>query len=237
MPFLEPETNQVEVIWTSLVSDDQEIALLNKYLSVEENNQANRFATAQLRQRYIKTRGYLRLLLARYLTTTPESIEFTYNSYGKPSIAWSSLQFNLSHSDQVVVYAFTRVGDIGIDIEKIKPIDNYLEIAKKFLHPQEHLAIASMTNNNDRLRGFYHCWSRKEAIIKAKGLGLAHSLSSFAVSISPHDTTYEIATTAQETCNWSLINLTILPEYASALAVTEKIDLVNIKALDHALDL
>lgn len=111
-----------------------------------------------------------RLLLKRgldffELDNDLEKVEFQKN--GKPIL--SGIDFNISHSDHQVVCAFSKEGRLGIDLEKVKPIefDNFTAM----FSAKEWVAINSA---DDSLRAFYWFWTRKESIIKALGLNLGH---------------------------------------------------------------
>ena len=94
-----------------------------------------------------------------------EKIEFQKN--GKPIL--SGIHFNISHSDHHVICGFTKEGQIGIDLEKINPIN--FDDFRTIFSEKEWLSIESA---NDPMRTFYWFWTRKESIIKALGLTLSH---------------------------------------------------------------
>lgn len=183
-------------------------------LSNDEQIRANRFKFTIHRQRFIAARSSLRSILSLYLHDLPEKIEFAYTTHQKPYLKHPQLtllNFNLAHSDNKALYAIAFQQKIGIDIEKIKPC-HQAQIAKRYFTQQENTQLNSLPQNQ-QLQAFYECWAKKEAVIKAAGLGLALPLSSFSVSILPEP---ERVQTATQT--WFLYSLPIDPAFKAAVA-------------------
>lgn len=109
--------------------------------------------------------------------------DFSFSGFGKPFEADSDIQFSISHSGEMVWTAFCRESPVGIDVEKIISIQEIFELAEIF-HPEECAAIREQLPNN--INAFYRCWTRKEAILKATGLGLNSPLDSFQVQTEPN---------------------------------------------------
>lgn len=186
-------------------------------LSADERERGARFLRPMHQQRFITARAILRQLLGQYLNVDPAVIQFSFGEHDKPALAGphaNSLQFNLSHSDDMAVYAFTRSGAIGIDIEKIQS-ENKSDIAERFFSPAEIAALATLAPS-EQAAGFFRLWSRKEAIIKANGKGLAQPLSSFSVALDAQQETIHVDQQV-----WTLYPLAIQSEYAAALAVAK----------------
>jgi len=155
----------------------------NSLLSPKEISRANSFKFAKDRTVYILARGLLRILSGRYLGLDAESIPFKYGEYGKPDYdCQTPIKFNTSHSGNLVVLAFVRNYDLGVDIEKVKGDFDVIDIAQHFFSPDEILNLEAIPER-DQVHGFYRCWTRKESFIKAKGSGLSFPLTSFSVSL------------------------------------------------------
>jgi 4'-phosphopantetheinyl transferase len=92
----------------------------------------------------------------------------------------SSFSFNISHSHELTVFAFSSYRRIGVDVEYVRPMTDFEEIAGGFFHPRER-AILHGFPPHERQTAFFDCWTRKEAFIKATGEGLHRPLDSFAV--------------------------------------------------------
>ncbi len=152
-------------------------------LSQEENNRAQKFVFEKDRSNFILSRGILRILLANYTKTKPHAISFEYGPYGKPRITTNkSIKFNLSHSGELIVFAFSKSTEIGIDVEKVDQTIDYLEIAKTVFTVEE-MDILSSVPTKDLTPLFYEFWTRKEAFVKYTGHGLSFPVKLNAISI------------------------------------------------------
>src|SRR5215831_2258301 len=153
-------------------------------LAEDERNRADRFAFPSLRAKYVLSRGILRTLLGRLLGLKAQALNFSYGEAGKPFLPSGphSLEFNLSHSGEMVAYAFTKCGLVGIDIEQRRELRDLEGIAERFFGPVEYQELMSLDPTSQQL-AFFNCWTRKEAYIKAVGGGLSIPLDSFRVSL------------------------------------------------------
>ena len=158
---------------------------LTKILSTDEREKADRFRFAEHRRRSIITRARLRQILATYLNTSAEEVLFKYSDRGKPSLSnhcnQDNLQFNVSHSENLALYAFTHHNRVGIDLEYIRSRGDAVQIARRFFAPQEYELISSLEKNRQR-EVFLQIWTIKEAYLKATGEGLSGSLDTTEVS-------------------------------------------------------
>ena len=166
--------NEVHVWRAQLELPSSQVQRLRGILTDDELDRANRFSFEIDRQRFIAARGTLRSILSCYITIYPSHLRFYYNQYGKPFLApeFSSylLNFNLSHSGSMALYAITRNMEIGVDVERVRSDFEYEEIAKRFFSVNE-VAILRTIPTEKKLEAFYNCWTRKEAYIKAHGKG------------------------------------------------------------------
>ena len=157
-------------------------------LSLEERARADRFHFANDRNRFVAARGLLRELLGRYLQQAPAALEFSYGRHGKPALsgkeASSGLCFNLSHSAGLAVYAIAKERNLGIDVEHVRPDSAGDDIAQRYFSAREVSDLRTLPPE-ERVAGFFHCWTRKEAYLKATGMGLQIPLDSFSVSVLP----------------------------------------------------
>lgn len=143
------------------------------WLAVDERERAARFVQDHHRDAYVTQHVMLRAIVARYVASDPAAIEFARGRHGKPYIPGSGLELNLSHTDDVAVLAVARVA-VGVDVERLDAKLDPPALARMVLAPDEH-AIAV-----DR-RGFLRVWCRKEACLKATGVGLIDDLPSVSV--------------------------------------------------------
>ncbi len=171
----------IEVGSLSLLSCKGETERLARYLCQSEQERAARFHFQADYDRYVAARAFLRLQLGAFLDCDPRSLLFQYTSHGKPFIEKCGIEFNVSHSGDWVLFAFTRSTEIGVDIEHIRPMPDMRDVAKQnFAAPE--FARWEATPEQDRTEAFYRCWTRKESFIKAIGEGLSCPLDSFEVA-------------------------------------------------------
>ncbi len=200
------------------------IQRLEQLLSSDERERAARFHFERDRQRFIVGRGVLRTLLGRYLQVEPTRLKFRYGAQGKPYLAEeskdSTLCFNLAHSHELAVYAFTSEGEVGIDIEYIHPLADLDQIAARFFSKDESTILLGLPENQ-RLPAFFNCWTRKEAYIKALGEGLSHPLDQFQVSLLPEDPAQllKVEGAPEEVSRWFMAAFVPAPGYVAALMV------------------
>jgi 4'-phosphopantetheinyl transferase len=156
------------------------------YLSSDERARADRFVFPRDRNHFVAGRAFLRLLLGQYLGTEPRALRFSYGPNGKPALAddRSDLRFNLAHSGALAVCALTRGSEVGVDVERLRPIRDAEGVAQSAFSPREVARLESLPEPA-RLRAFYEAWTRKEAFLKALGHGLARPLDSFDVTLGP----------------------------------------------------
>ncbi|MGQ0445283.1 MAG: 4'-phosphopantetheinyl transferase family protein [Beijerinckiaceae bacterium] len=196
-------------------------------LSDAERLRASRFAFDRDRRRFTIARAWLRRLLSARLGVRPETVELVYGANGKPALARrfadSDLRFNVSHSDDVAVYAFVPRREIGVDVEAIRVIRDADDIAARFFSRRENEAYMAL-NPRDKPLGFFNCWTRKEAFIKALGDGLCHPLDRFDVSLTPGEPAkiLRVESTPGDHCGWRMESFSPAPGFVAAV-VTESV--------------
>jgi 4'-phosphopantetheinyl transferase len=189
-PLATPDLARREIhVWcASLATYEATFERLESTLADQERERAGRFISERDRDRYIAARGILRDLLGKYLGCAPRSIEFAYGPYGKPALAAAAprpeICFNLSHSHGLAAVAIGQEREVGIDVELIRAEFASEAIAKRYFSAREIDELSRLPAEL-RTEGFFLCWTRKEAYIKAKGDGLQIPLDSFDVSLSP----------------------------------------------------
>jgi len=215
---------QVDVWRTRLDVPPDDLARAALLLSGDERACAERYHFPIHRARYIAARGALRAILGDILAADPAGLRFVYGPHGKPALAAQSggatLCFNVSHAGDLALVAVTERRRVGVDLEQARPDLAYLEIAERFFSPREVAALRALPPPRQQ-EGFLRCWTRKEAYIKALGVGLSLSLASFDVSLAPGDAPALLASRPDphEAGRWSLHDLDAGPGYTAALAV------------------
>ena len=154
---------------------------LNFMLNQDEHARADRFINPEHGRNFRKVRGLLRHLLTQYVDVAPQILEFNYTEYGKPFLkGGADLQFNLSHSRDMVAYAFSLDHELGVDIEYMRPQKDLDGMIRYVCSEKEQVELKAM-KEEEVMDAFYRLWTRKEAFIKACGRGLGMGLRSIHV--------------------------------------------------------
>src|SRR5215510_3983309 len=211
-------------VWRVFLNQDQgAIIQLSAILAPDERRRADRYYRAVDRERFIVARGVLRKIISIYLKVSPGDLMFSYNQYGKPQISaeqnYRYLNFNISHSHEMALYALTIGRDVGIDIEHIREDFATLEIAEHFFAKAEVNALAALPAEQ-RVKAFFNCWSRKEAYIKAIGMGISFPLDRFSVSLAPGaPELLRVENDDREPERWRMYELSPGDGYAAAMII------------------
>ncbi len=221
-----PLTPDAVHVWRiALEVSDSLLPRLRGILAEDERRRAERFYFENDRRHFVVARAAMRILLAGYLARHPEEVRFAYGNYGKPRLAEENnandLRFNLSHSHGLALLAISRGREIGVDVERLRDMEQDGEpLAERFFSPREAAVLRSLPPQLRR-EAFFHCWTRKEAYIKAQGKGLSLPLDQFDVSLHPDEPAVLLATPhdPQEAQRWSLRGLSPGRGYVGALAV------------------
>jgi 4'-phosphopantetheinyl transferase len=217
---LDLESRHVDVwrIFLNLSADS--VKPIESTLSADEANRAARFHFKADKDRFIAAPGALRDILARYLTCGAGELTFSVNPYGKPILNDHKLEFNLSHSGDFALVAVAQERKVGVDVERIRQGISSHVIARQYFSKSEIAELQSLPLEQ-RESAFFTCWTRKEAYIKAQGIGLSLPLESFDVSLTPNEPAIlrAVRPDPQEANRWTLLSLDVDPNYAGALAV------------------
>ncbi len=215
--------NEIHVWRAAIDLKPAHVDQLAQCLAPDEQARAGRFYFQKDRARYVAARGLLRVILAHYLGFEPNQLLFCYNPYGKPALASPAtdvkLCFNLTHSHGLALFAIARGREVGVDVERLEPDRAQQTIAERFFSPAEVKALRSLPPSLQPA-AFFHCWTRKEAYIKARGKGLSIPLDQFDVSVAPGQPAALLQThgDAEGVFRWSLRDLPAGPGYVAAIA-------------------
>ncbi|HXF15422.1 MAG TPA: 4'-phosphopantetheinyl transferase superfamily protein [Burkholderiales bacterium] len=227
---LSPETvapfaaDAVEVVVSRLDLEADAFNVLAQWLRNDELQRASRFQFTRDRRRFIVARGCLRQLLAARLGIDPQAVELSYGPNGKPVLAGGSAamdwRFNISHSEDVAVFAFCRGREVGVDIEAVHSVKNSDAIASQFFSPGELAAYRALAPHEKDI-GFFNCWTRKEAFVKALGGRLDFPLNEFDVSLSPDEPAriIRVGNIAGDDSEWLVRSFAPMPGYVAAVVV------------------
>lgn len=213
----------VHVLLVNLDLPEKRLAGLHRHLATNEQRRAARFLFQRDQRRYIACRGLLREILGRYLDVAPPRIELAYSANGKPRLAGAlagALQFNVAHSGDEVVFALSRDGEVGVDLEMIRLLPDLPQLTAAVLAPEEKVEWQRLAPP-ERPRAFFDCWTRKEAFLKGTAQGLSKQPQEIEVSLrrsGPEDL-LPIRESGQPVPDWALWSIR---EENFALAVALK---------------
>jgi 4'-phosphopantetheinyl transferase len=198
---------------------------LARSLADDERERAARFRFDRHRRQYMVGRGALRALLGGYTGQAPAAVRFAYGPRGKPALAAPpaaarDLCFNLSNSHELALVGFVRGAEIGVDVEHLKPMADLEQIAERFFSLSERVALRQLPEAR-KAEGFFNCWTRKEAYLKAVGEGLAAPLDSFDVTLVPGEAPRMLTLEgdARRAAGWFFAHFDLGAGYIGALTV------------------
>ncbi|MBW3569480.1 MAG: 4'-phosphopantetheinyl transferase superfamily protein [Gemmatimonadetes bacterium] len=216
--------DQVHVWRASLRPASEVLARLEATLSADERARAARYRFDEHRTAFVAGRGVQRRILSRYTGLAPAELAYREGSHGKLELngaaAALGIRFNVSNSGDLALYALTRRREIGVDLERLKPMPDGGDIARRFFSAPENEVFATVSED-ERDLAFFLCWTRKEAYIKAVGEGLSMPLDCFDVAFAPGEPARILRTRGNpaEAGRWTMLSLDPAPGYVGALAV------------------
>jgi len=213
-------------IWLIRYDQSDQIFADSKHiLSKEEKERSSRFHFDIDHKRFSVTRSLLKKYLGKIISRPPREIHFKFNKYGKPELLNSpkEIHFNVTHSGNLGMIAITDLAPIGIDVEQFRSEMTTGDIAKRFFSKMEVEAFLEL-EENEKLQGFFNCWTRKEAFIKAVGKGLSLPLNTFDVSLKPNEPAQLLAVRYKNETSkdWTLTDIKLDHGYASAFIIRAK---------------
>lgn len=210
-------------VWLIRLDVGAEVAApLGGLLDEGERERMRRLHGEPLQTRFAVAHAAVRWILGQCLGVPPQTMTFTSNAAGKPALPGHPLAFNLSHSGDVAAFAVAAGGNLGVDVEVVRPVPDADTLASRFFSREEAADLARVPASG-RLEAFFGVWTRKEAFLKATGEGMARPLDSFAVSVGSD----EPRLLRGGASHWSLRAFEPWPGYAGALAYDQPIDSVR----------
>jgi 4'-phosphopantetheinyl transferase len=216
-------------VWCARLDTDRDtLERARRNLSPEELDRAAQFKVDGARNTYVISHAVVRAILRRMLSCSPQAIRFEPGANGKPFLAsWDGsprppLHFNLSHSGVLAVCGVSWTQELGIDVEKHRPMPDLGSIAANYFSKAECHALLSVPEGL-REPAFFNCWTRKEAYVKAVGGGLSMPLDRFQVSLTPGEPAafLNIGNDPEETQKWFLSAFSPAPGYSAAVALRQ----------------
>ncbi len=193
-------------------------------VSVAETQRANKFKRARDSERYLASHVALRLILGRRLGCAPQEILLKEGVFGKPVVATApDVEFSLSRSGEIALIAISELTPVGVDIEMVGRSPGSLPLPLSQLAPFERIALSAL-EPHQQLAAFFRCWVRKEAVLKAAGIGLRKGLQHFVVPISSNsapDAAMTVSLPGGE--QWRLFDIPLRTGYAAAVAMKSSV--------------
>jgi 4'-phosphopantetheinyl transferase len=198
---------QVHVWCARLDAQVLDLAACRASLSDEERARADRLRVPGAARRFTAARARLRDVLGDYLSIPAKDVRLAVAPGGKPYVPGVSLHFSVSHSADLLIVAVGGA-PLGVDVEDLRRHVNMMAIARRFFTAEEAAALDRQPAAG-RARAFYRLWTRKEAVLKARGVGFAQPLQSVPVSIEPG---------VSSSGGWRLADLDVDGDAVAALA-------------------
>ncbi|WP_387692406.1 4'-phosphopantetheinyl transferase family protein [Photorhabdus sp. RM71S] len=177
--------NEIHIWYACDEEIDAEFALLHykQFLTLDELEQYKKFYFEKNKHQYLVTRTLVRHVLCKYLQDVlPMELKFVTNTNKKPYVSPSQmrfpLQFNISHTDKMIVIAVTKSNEVGIDVEYLDRDNCTFDIAERFFAESEYQQLKALSPEQQKRR-FFSLWTLKEAYVKACGKGLYIPLDEF----------------------------------------------------------
>lgn len=197
---------------------------LESVLSPAELARAERFRFSADRQRFVIGRGMVRTLLAERLDIPAASVPIVIDRYGRPRVCSPDgsdlIHFSVSHAGDCVVAGLCASHAIGVDVELCREDPALQEMVAETFAAAEQEALAGYSDA-DWIGAVYSTWTRKEAVVKAIGVGLSMQFTSFEVSVGltvqPRVIGFSDPRLGAE--EWTLYDLELPAGVAGALAV------------------
>lgn len=223
MSFAFLSNEHVDIYSVRLDVSDADLNASKVWLSKTELARANRLLSTVKSREFIITRSTLKKILAQMLSESSENITIAHEPGGKPYLDCGErhqrVHFSVSHSHDLALIAITLDHAIGVDVEKIREDIDYASLSRRFFSSTEHERLQKC-DPEIRLRAFFATWTRKEALVKAHGKGIALGLHQFDVSVDPDQAPHLLATRWEtgDTFDWKLHNIETDKSYIASLA-------------------
>lgn len=216
-------STDVQVWRVALDLPEERLVAFRSLLSADERARADRYHFAADARRYSVARGVLRRILSTLLSVAPEAVAFDYDAHGKPSLALHSggsatLSFNVSHAGDCALIAVASGQAVGVDLERLRVIDQMDDLVRQHFTAREQRAFHALPVDQ-RQRAFFEVWTRKEAVLKALGVGLSREPATVEVWGGGQETDQIDLGDPAELTAWTLLTIEPGTGYAGALAV------------------
>ena len=213
-------------VWRiGLTANDARYGDMLAILSLEERARAARFRFDADRRRFVAARASVREIVGAYIALPAAEVEFVYGAYGKPSVEQAAdgnegIHFNVSHAQDLALCAVTRAGEVGVDVESIRDDLDLDGIAALFFSVAERQLLS---DSSDTANAFARIWVRKEACVKASGVGIGGDLTGFSVGLA--ESSHVPDADGVRGGGWTVRELAVGEGFAAAVATRSSLSL------------
>jgi 4'-phosphopantetheinyl transferase len=212
--------NTIHISKCLLNQPEEVITGIFSLLSDAEKIKAEKIKLPQVKNRWIVSRGVLRLLLSNYCSCSTKEIEFNFNEFGKPLLSNNpEISFNLSHSENLALYIFTHNRKVGIDLEKIGELTDIDGLSRLCFSDHEKKWFNKFSPA-EKKELFYKIWTCKEAYIKAIGKGFSFSPVNITLDMSSDKEIYFKEIIGDDDFRkWNIVKINAHPDFISTALI------------------
>jgi 4'-phosphopantetheinyl transferase len=216
------------VWWIDLQVIPETLDRITRLLSPEERSRADRIANNAVYREFVITRSVLRLLVAGCIGCPPERLPLVAGPYGKLAVdeVGTGIEFNVAHSHGLALISLSCGRPVGVDLEYISRMADLDSMSMLTLTAGERAAIMA---DPEPPEAFFRCWVRKEAVVKAAGVGLSTSLRDVEVSPSGGPMTVRLRDAQDRLAHYEVINLDAPRGYQAAIACEQSVGRIVVK--------
>lgn len=224
------QTIDIDFWHSSLNTTDIQYQQDWQILDDTEKSRAAKFSNSLLKQRYLSAHGQLRRILAQYLQTSPASLRFLTTAQGKPYLAdYPELAFNLSHTGDEMALTVAKDCQVGVDIEQCKARANFADLVHRCFGEPEATYWHQLSEHQQQ-RAFYQFWTRKEAFVKATGLGISVGLRDCVLNPAQPQQFLTVPVECGAADSWHCRDIDLGQNFCAALVANKTIAAVNIRS-------
>jgi 4'-phosphopantetheinyl transferase len=209
-------------VWRARIDDlSEHVETLRGGLPDDERERSQRFRIPADQARFIIARALTRTLLCRYLQLEAADLNFAVGPIGKLHLPPPEpLKFNATHSGNMILVAVSRDGDVGVDVEHLRPLPKFQELAERY-YCQREIETLNTLAHDMKQRAFFLAWTRKEALLKGDGKGLTFPLCDVEVTLTPDEPArlIQFGHIAGDAAPWRLLHLEPGDGYVGAVAI------------------
>lgn len=213
----DPFGDRTVEVWSAWVDRDAPDGAAMAMLDGAERSRAGRFHARRDRDRFVARRAFHRRVLGTRLGVEPAALELRVTPQGRPFLdaVWG-IEFSTSHDDGLAVIAITTGPRVGVDVERVRLLDDALDVAATHMTANEVAWLRSLPPDS-RSKGFLELWTRKEAVVKGLGVGLSMPLD--AMDCATVDATGMGHPTSVPGASWSFQAIDGLAPYVGYVAI------------------